>query len=217
MLDRILDLLFPLQNIDFTSLDTYLSDNEIKNCRSKLKKITKNQKENIEAIIVISEYSNVLVHDLIHRAKYLNEWKIAHSFAEAIYQKIFMDGSIFIPDPNLIIPVPSDPKRYAQRGYNLPSKISDSLSLKIQTPSKELLIKKHSSIAQNKLTRKERLSNLNKVFDLNSNVRINFTDIETVWLIDDISTTGSTLVECAKVLKKKYPFINIYGVVISSN
>lgn len=215
--DIILNLIFPQQNSKFSSISTYLTKEEVDNCNSKLKKISKIQKQYLEAIFVMSQYSNYTIHDLIHRSKYFNEWKIAESFAEAVHHKIMIDGEIFIPDPDLIIPVPGDPSRIIQRGYNLPSKIANKLSKLTNVVSQEILIKKHTSISQNKLSRKERIDNLHNMFTISSSKLNSFTNVEIVWLVDDLSTTGTTLFECAKVLKRKYPFIKIYGIVISSN
>ncbi|NJK71839.1 MAG: hypothetical protein HC932_06445 [Thermales bacterium] len=54
------------------------------------------------------------------------------------------------------------------------------------------------------------------VFELTEK-EYNLSQKEVIWLIDDVSTTGTTLLECAKLLKKKYPFLQIYGVVVSGN
>lgn len=215
--EKYFNLFFPLQNYNYTSIDQYLSKQEIFNCKSKLKKLTVEQKQYLEAIYVMSNYTNKIIFDLIRRSKYHYEWKISDAFAQSIYYKIFLDGEIFVPDPQVLIPVPTDPSRFIYRGYNIPSCICRFLSQKINVPVVDLLIKKKTSNSQNKLGRKARLNNLTNAFEVNQNIKYNFSNTEIVWIIDDLSTTGTTLLECAKSIKKNFPYLKIYGIVISSN
>ncbi|MBC7472041.1 MAG: ComF family protein [candidate division SR1 bacterium] len=215
--NKYLNLFFPLQNYDFTNIDRYLSEKEILNCHSRLKKLTIEQSRYLESIYVMSNYTNKIVFDLIKRSKYNNEWKICDVFAYSIYYKIFVNGEIFIPDPQVLIPVPADFSRFIQRGYNVPSCICKVLSKKINIPVIDIFIKKRNTISQNKLDKKSRLNNLNNVFKINQDIKYNFSNIEIVWIVDDVSTTGTTLLECAKTIKKSFPYLKIYGIVISSN
>jgi ComF family protein len=214
---KLFNLFFPLQNINFTDIDNYLSENDINNCKSRLKKITSYQNKYLESIFVISNYDNEIIFDLIRRLKYYSEWKISNAFAYAIYYKVFIDGSIFIPDPDVLIPIPADPLRLVERGYNAPTEICKSLGKKISVPYCNIIEKTVSTTAQNKLDRKERLSNLKNVFKINENIKFNLSNMEIIWIIDDVSTTGTTLTECAKIIKKNYPYLKIYGIVVSSN
>jgi ComF family protein len=217
MLGGLLNLFLPLQNIEFKNIDTYLSDNEIDDCKSKLKKLNKFQSDYLESIFVVSDYNNIIIFDLIKRSKYNSEFRICDSFADAIYHKIFRDGGIFIPDPDILIPVPVDPSRIIVRGYNIPTEICKSLSKKIDIPYLDILFKTTTTVAQNKLQRKDRLENLKGIFKLKTPIIANFSNKEIIWIIDDVSTTGATLTECAKIIKKSYPYLKIYGIVVSSN
>jgi ComF family protein len=217
MLKKIADLFFPLQNIEYTSIDTYLTVQEINICKPRLKKIPKEDIKYIESIFVMSQYSYPLIHDLIHRTKYCGEIEICKALANALYQKIYIDSEIFIPNPDLIVPVPGDIIRLTQRGYNIPSEISKWLSVKTGVGYLNLLKKNHHTVAQNKLTRKERLLNVKDMFSIDKDLYHSISNKEIIWLIDDLSTTGTTLVQCAKAIKNIFPFIKIYGVVISSN
>ena len=81
MLRSILDLLFPKQNIYLSKTDNYLTDSNISNFEPRLKKISSEQSKYINAVFVLSKYSNPIIHDLIHRAKYLGEYDICKSFS----------------------------------------------------------------------------------------------------------------------------------------
>jgi ComF family protein len=215
--EKLLNLLFPLQNCEYTNFNSYLSIREISACKARFKKLNLGQSAYIEAIYVMSEYKNKIIFDLIRRSKYNNERRICSDFANSLHYKIFVNGDIFVPDPDLIIPVPADPDRIIKRGYNIPAEICKSLSKKINAPYEDVLIKTLTTDAQNKLQRKDRLNNLKGAFTLSSKPSLNFSNKEIIWILDDVSTTGTTLVECAKIIKKIYPYLKIYGIVISSN
>ena len=61
----------------------------------------------------------------------------------------------------------------------------------------EAIVKQHDTIPQEKLNKQQRKQNLVGVYKLCANVKG-----KRVLVIDDIKTTGSTLNECARVLKK---------------
>ena len=43
---------------------------------------------------------------------------------------------------------------------------------------------------------------------------IDMQKIKYIFIVDDITTTGSTIFELAKVIKKEYPKINVRGLVV---
>jgi ComF family protein len=92
--------------------------------------------------------------------------------------------------------VPVTKRKLIDRGFNqseiLAEKIAKNLDLKIFSD----LIKIKDTEDQAKLDFEKRLNNLKDVFKVKSNPP------KKIILIDDVKTTGSTLKECAKVLKE---------------
>jgi ComF family protein len=218
----ILDLLFPKQNNNYTSFQRYLSLDEIKELKPRFETLSPELKQCFEGIFILAEYNNSKILNLIQRMKYQGEYNISCDVTQAIIYHIFQDGSLFIPNPDIIIPVPGDKKRSIQRGYNIPSLIAKGLSEYTMEelnfgPYHEQLLKIKNTVEQNKLSRSEREKNIKKSYTINLSNSISFSNAEHVWIIDDVITTGSTMFECAKVLKKQYPFIKLWGVVIASN
>jgi ComF family protein len=212
-----LDLFFPKFNLNLTNFDKYLSQKEVVGFQSKMKILKKPQRQYLSGVFVLTSYKDKLINDLIHRAKFGGEFTIAKDLAKAIKYSIFEDGSVFIPDPDIIVPVPHDPQRILQRGYNLSTLISTELSNLIDIENKNVLKKIRGTIPQTSLNREGRQSNLKDAFAFDSQNPHNFSNTEIIWIIDDISTTGATLVECAKTIKKQYPYVSIYGIVVASN
>lgn len=99
-----------------------------------------------------------------------------------------------------IMPVPISKKRYKERGYNqsylIAKEIAKHTNLEIMN---NCLIKTKNIIEQSKLNRKERKINIQGAYELKNKQLIKN---KKILLIDDIYTTGSTVNECSKMLRK---------------
>ncbi len=102
-------------------------------------------------------------------------------------------------NPDAIIPVPISEKRYLKRGYNQAELIAKELGkisgLKVDS---SLLYRKKNTKPQKAVVREKRRKNLENAFIIGQDV----VKYKKVVLVDDIYTTGSTIDECAKVLKQ---------------
>ncbi|NCB91888.1 MAG: ComF family protein [Clostridia bacterium] len=102
--------------------------------------------------------------------------------------------------PEVIIPVPVHKKKKNMRGYNqaevLAKVISRGFSIPIRT---DLVLRKKFTKAQKELDRKERKHNLERAFYAKKEAGA----YESVLVIDDIYTTGSTVDAIAGKLKKQ--------------
>ena len=102
-----------------------------------------------------------------------------------------------------IVPVPISKKRKKTRGYNqsylIAREIADKVEIRIDN---KCLFKTKNIIEQSKLNKEERTNNIKGVYELKNSYRL---ENKKILLIDDIYTTGSTVNECCKVLKKANP------------
>ena len=106
----------------------------------------------------------------------------------------------FFKTYDIITPVPIHKKRKKDRGYNqsaiIAKKIANNFS---NLEYLDLLEKRINNKPQSSLNRNERIENVKNVYNA-----INIRNIKNknIIVFDDIYTTGSTLNECAKVLKQ---------------
>src|SRR5699024_499771 len=100
---------------------------------------------------------------------------------------------------DMIYYVPLHRRKKARRGYNQGELLANYVSKKRSIPISHNLKKIRSTKDQHRLNRLERQTNLNNSFKLKNGQEVYGKNI---LLIDDLVTTGATLNECSKLLKK---------------
>ena len=122
--------------------------------------------------------------------------ELRHPLAALIYWQLKhypFSGKI-----DLIIPVPMYHKQRIQRGYNQAELLADCLAKLMRIPCvTNILIKIKETLPQSGLDRTQREKNLTNKFIATKKLKD-----KTVLLVDDIFTTGTTVNECSKALKK---------------
>ena len=132
------------------------------------------------------------IQTLIHLLKYNRYLTFAEYFAYSISKRIKSY------DYDWITAVPLNAVRYRERGYNQSALIAKSVAERLSVPFKEYILQRtKNTISQTSLKREERKRNVKNAFRLGTAV-----EGKRILLVDDVITTGSTLNECAKVLKK---------------
>ncbi len=102
-----------------------------------------------------------------------------------------------------IVPVPISRKRKKERGYNQSELIAKEIAKNIGIEyNNQSLHKKKDVIEQSKLNKEQRQANIQGVYELYQAKRLKN---KKILLVDDIYTTGSTVKECCKNLKKAQP------------
>ena len=100
---------------------------------------------------------------------------------------------------DVIIPVPLHPARERERGFNQAELLAELLRSHMSIQMKAMLERTRYTTTQTAFDRAERMENLHGAFRLRKGEKMRNLR---VLLIDDVLTTGSTLSECARVLKK---------------
>ncbi len=124
-----------------------------------------------------------------------------------------------IPLPDFVIPVPLHPRRIRFRGFNQAEVVARKLMAQLLpgTPipvHANLLRRTRFTKPQMKTDSKpERLANLSNAFAVPIELAGPLVG-KSVWLIDDVATTGTTLDECARTLKTA-GVKTVWGIVIA--
>lgn len=153
-------------------------------------------------------YDYKVIAPAIYRFKYSGRREYAEVFGEEM--AYYLGGFFNLISPDALIPVPMYPAKERQRGYNQAALLARALGKNLQIPVYEDLVKRvKNTVPLKVLNPEERLNNLKKAFILEENsVKLN-----TVVIIDDVYTTGSTIDEIAKLLleesEKKIYFVTL--------
>ncbi|MES2436571.1 MAG: hypothetical protein V4519_01030 [Patescibacteria group bacterium] len=170
------------------------------------------QKPDIQCSSYISSlfiYKDPQVQKAIWDLKYRGNKQSAYVFGELIYSTLLeklSEEHIFTALENpILIPLPLSKQRKKERGWNQSALLCKAIIhfdlAHTLTYQDKVLIKVRHTNPQTKLSKKERLENLKDCFCINSNYKDSIIGRDIV-LIDDVTTTGSTISEARNVLLK---------------
>jgi ComF family protein len=154
-----------------------------------------------ERAVSFGEYEGGL-RGLIHLLKYESVTPVASPLgsmmAEAIQELLSGRGQV----SPLLIPVPLHKSRRRARGFNQAELIACAagtrLSPRVEVAS-GILLRQRDTISQVGLSREERMENVRGAFRVSAPNRVKG---RILIVVDDVMTTGTTLSECARVLKQ---------------
>jgi len=137
-----------------------------------------------------------IVQAALHRLKYENDLDAAVPLGRYMAYKLKkLNWHV-----DIILPVPLHVERLKERGYNqsclLAREVGRECSIDVMD---NLLFRKRYTESQVHLSRNERIANVRGAFDIAGTKEVAESSI---LVIDDIMTTGATLNECSRLLKK---------------
>ncbi len=144
-----------------------------------------------------SALSYDFIGDSVFRFKYSNRTEYANFYAECIVGqcKEWIDAV----RADAVIPVPLHKKRLAKRGYNQAEVLAQAISARTGIPCiSDLCERTRNTVAQKFFDRRDRQINVKKAFI----VRENGVKLNTIIVVDDIFTTGSTIDSLSECLLK---------------
>jgi ComF family protein len=130
---------------------------------------------------------------LLTAYKFGKKLPVAEFFAEKIAEVIKNEPLL---EKAIIVPVPPRPGKIKEAGWDQVDYLVKRLKKYLPETSVSRLLKRSKSKVQKKLNRSERLENLK------GRVKITGNAPDTVIVIDDVITTGSTMEVCSNALKE---------------
>jgi ComF family protein len=135
------------------------------------------------------------ISNWIHQLKYDEQIHLATIMGSFIAQHAIETG---IDLPQAIICVPSHKCRLAERGFNQSQLIAIAAAKRLGIPYQSKAVRKTKHTArQASLSKAQRLKAQQGSFEVETAVNLN-----SVAIIDDVVTTGATIKEISKILKK---------------
>ena len=141
--------------------------------------------------------SRGVVREFIHRFKYDRERFLRQPLAAWLADAL-TDARLQSPPIDALVPVPLHPTRFRERGFNQAALLAELLSARAGVPVLECLQRTRYTTTQTRLDRHERMENLRNAFRVR---HIAAVQSRHLLLVDDVFTTGSTVDECARVLR----------------
>lgn len=134
---------------------------------------------------------------LARALKYSGQWRLAALMAELSATGPGLTG---MAKEATLTCVPLYGSKQLGRGYNQAELYARALARRLDLPFERLLLKSRSTPSQNRLDRVSRRRNLKGSISLRSGVS---PAADRIVLVDDVYTTGSTVNECARVLRRE--------------
>ena len=170
---------------------------EIQIRKYEIYKISKEKQKYFDYQIKILRYENIIREKIIDY-KFNEKSYMYKTFAKIVLnnEKIYR----FLKKYDIMLCVPMHRKKKRQRGYNqaelIAKEIAKKLDIKMQYGN---LIKIKDTKKQSSLNKSERKENIKGAFEIKNAELVNN---KKIILFDDIYTTGNTVNECSKILKK---------------
>ncbi|MDB6148823.1 MAG: putative competence protein [Chthoniobacter sp.] len=141
--------------------------------------------------------SRGIVREFIHRFKYDRERFLRLPLADWLAHGL-EDDRVSTHPFDLIVPVPLHSTRMRERGFNQAAELGALLSARCGVPLGQVLERTRYTQTQTRLDRQERMENLRNAFRVRQTAAV---QNRHVMLVDDVFTTGSTVDECARILR----------------
>lgn len=134
---------------------------------------------------------------LLYDLKYANRPDIGEDLGRMMAEEMRMAG--FFDGIDAIIPVPLSSRRMRQRGYNQSERLAHGIHEVTGIPvMTKAISRRYFKKSQTTLMRHQRQENVTDVFTLRETESL---EGKHVLLIDDVCTTGATLISCANALQ----------------
>ncbi len=158
------------------------------------------RKKYLNGLYFSTTYDNFIIKKLIYEFKYNRLKELSLPLSYLIIEHLLalnknVDFSSF-----LLIPIPLHKSKLKERGFNQSEEITKHLAAFLNTQFlNNVLVRKRKTFNQATLNKKEREINLKNSFACQNQHLIHN---QKIILVDDIFTTGATIEEGAKTLKK---------------
>lgn len=138
--------------------------------------------------------------ELIHLFKYSKFRNLGNFLGRHLAEEILTSTRLLKVEFDAVVPVPIHKAKMRERGFNQSEIIAKEIARKLRLPILNIIYRNRYTETQTNLNFEQRKKNVSEAFSLNSS-KDKIID-KSFLLVDDVITTGSTLVNCGKLLKE---------------
>lgn len=143
--------------------------------------------------------------DAVHRFKYKGEWRTAYDLGRW-WGATLRQESLF-EDVDMIVPVPLHWRRRLQRGYNQAEELALGMAKELAKPVRQDVVRRHRyNASQTQSSYSERWENVEGIFRVR---RAESLEGCHILLVDDVFTTGATLISLGCEILRAVPSARI--------
>lgn len=178
------------QQLEFTSFLDYVNN--------PLEKIFYGKVDVIQAASLYYYKKNTPIQTLLKSLKYSGLQEFGRHSAESICEELKQVNRF--KNIDIVIPVPLHPEKEKKRGYNQIDFFAKTISKQLKANYlKNGLIKTQNNRSQTKQNKEERHLSVQNLFKTNTSHNV---ENKHILLVDDVLTTGATLISCIRALEK---------------
>lgn len=160
----------------------------------------------LDAVIVLAHYRSGF-QNVLHKVKFLEKNNLLRvlqkemillwqSSGHEVLQDLLLKNDVY-NEKIAVVPVPTDKSRLLVRGYDLPKELFYRWCLQNDFIWHECVSRVRETVPQYTLKGKQRKENMLGVMSLDY-----LPKEKVIIIVDDVLTTGATMVECARVIKQ---------------
>lgn len=169
----------------------------------------------VEASALLFFIQNSGWRKLIHGFKYRGAWQLAeecgHWLGEVLATQT--DGRYAVFD--VVIPIPLHPFKQLRRGYNQVDYLAEGVAAELGIPvDRRSVVRCVNNKSQAMMSRRNRCGNVAGIFRVRRPERLAG---RTILLVDDVLTTGETVLSCAETLRACVPDCRIGVVALAAS
>lgn len=139
-----------------------------------------------------------IVQKLLHNLKYYNHPEISHYAGKAMGENLVKQG--FIEKIDTVIPIPLHSARKQHRGYNQSAGFAQGIAEQLHIQwSDDWVVRNKSTQSQTRKSQEQRKKNVEGIFSIKDDTHIKN---KNVLVVDDVITTGATILSCLDTMKK---------------
>lgn len=151
-------------------------------------------------------YSSLVYSGIVKKLVYQFKYRPHLTDLKPVLVELFHEGIIqqenlspYLRNGSVLMPIPLFVTKQKKRGYNQAEVLARGMGQKLGLGVEDYLIRKRSTVSQFTLDREKRRANILDAFELKKGSGVGDA---TVLLVDDVVTSGATLIEAAKTLKR---------------